>query len=40
MLGSSSKIKIIVGTGGNGGTNSNSNGVVTNGEKDKMVQQL
>lgn len=33
MLGSSSKIKIIVGTGGNGGTNSNSNGVVTNGEK-------
>ncbi|WPC23601.1 hypothetical protein N4239_11720 [Brachyspira hyodysenteriae] len=33
MLGSSSKIKIVVGTGGNGGTNSNSNGVVANGEK-------
>ncbi|WP_028331209.1 hypothetical protein [Brachyspira alvinipulli] len=33
MLGTASKIKIIVGAGGNGGTNSNSNGVVTNGEK-------
>ena len=33
MLGSSSKIKIIIGTGGNGGTNSNSHGVVANGEK-------
>lgn len=33
MLGSAGKIKIIVGAGGNGGTNSNSNGVVANGEK-------
>lgn len=33
MLGSSSKIKIIVGTGGNGGTNSNNHGVTANGEK-------
>ncbi|MBW5409757.1 hypothetical protein E6A50_05170 [Brachyspira hampsonii] len=33
MLGTASKIKIIVGAGGNGGTNSNSNGVVANGEK-------
>ena len=33
MLGTASKIKIIVGAGGNGGTNSNSHGVTANGEK-------
>ena len=33
MLGSAGKIKIIVGAGGNGGTNSNNHGVTANGEK-------
>ncbi|MEI0519069.1 hypothetical protein, partial [Brachyspira murdochii] len=33
MLGSLNKVKIIVGAGGNGGVNSNNNGVVANGEK-------
>ncbi|PTY39485.1 hypothetical protein [Brachyspira hampsonii] len=33
MLGSLNKVKIIVGAGGNGGVNSNNNGVVANGER-------